>query len=211
MEALEQRSPVLDLPDWSREFTVPGEAEARRTLRNLLSERERLEREIEDARETLGAVDRQKALFAGEGHALAAAAAHAFERSGALVLPELFGPGSLVLEYRGRFAVVLVADRAGESGAVSRLQSLLRAFAQSFGGIAKGVVVHGRGSPPDRGVLADEKLRRRLERNGHCYLTGWELFERMCRTSPPEEAMRDIFAETDPSASQVGRTLSSDR
>ena len=197
MEALEQRSPVLELPDWSREFAVPGEAEARQTLRDLLSERERIERAIEDAREKLRDIDRQKALFAGQGQVLAAAVTHAFERSGALVLPELFGPGSLVLEYCGRFAVVLVADRAGESGAAPRLQGLLDSFTQSFGGIAKGVVVHGRGSPPDRGALADENLRRRLERNGHCYLTGWEIFERMCRSSGPEEVLLDLFEPCD--------------
>ena len=211
MEALEQGSPILDLPEWSREFAVPGEAEARLTLRDLLSERERLEREIEGARETLGDVDRRKALFAGEGQALVAAAAHAFERAGALVLPELFGPGNLVLEYRGRFAVVLVADRAGESGVVPRLQGLLDSFTQSFGGIAKGVVVHGRGSPPDRGALADEKLRRRLERDGHCYLTGWELFERMCRSSNPEEVLLDLFATRGASVTHTTHASVSDR
>ena len=205
IEALEQRGPVLDLPDWSREFTLPGEAEARLALRDLLSERERLERKIEGVRETLGDLDRQKALFAGEGHVLAAAAAHAFERSGALVLPELLGPGSLVLEYAGRFAVVLVADRASESDAAPRLQGFLDSFMQSFGGTARGIVVHGRASPPNRGALSDNRLRRRLERNGHCYMTGWELFERMFRSSRPEEALLHLFAETGPSAAQVNR------
>ena len=204
MEAVEQRSPVLDLPHWSREFAVPGEAEARLTLRDLLSERKRLERELEQVRETLGDFDRQKALFAGEGHALAVAAAHTFERSGAFVRPEWFGPDSLVLEYRGRCAVVLVADRTGERRAAPRLQSLLDSFTQSFGGIAKGIVVHSRGSPPNRGALEDVELRRCLERNGHCYLTGWELFERMYRSSSPEETLLDLLGTGGASVSRTG-------
>ena len=197
LATLERRGPGFRLPDWCEEFAVPGEAKARRTLRTLLSERERLRREIEDMREKLSDQDRQKALFACEGAALAAATALAFERSGALVLPELLGPGTLVLEHRGRFAVVLVVDRAGEKDAAPRLQTLLDAFTQSFGGIAKGIVVHGRGLPPDRGNLADEQLHRRIERDGHCYLTGWDLFRLMGRSSRPEEALLDLFAAMD--------------
>ena len=195
MEALERPGPVLDLPEWSRAFELPGEAEARLTLRDLISEREILEREIAGVRETLGDLDRQKALFAGEGRALVAATAHAFERSGTLVLPESFGPDSLLLEFRGQFAVVLVADRTSESDAAPRLQDLLDAFTRSFGGSARGIVVHGRGLPPDRGVLVDTRLRRHLERNGHYYLTGWELFERTCRSSGAEGILRSLFAE----------------
>ena len=193
-ESLAQQSAVFDLADWSRDFALPGEAEVRQTLRELLSERERLEREIEDARETLGDLDRQKALFAGAGHALAAGVAFAFERSGALVLPDLFGPGNLVLEYRSQFAVVLIADRENESDAAARLRRLLDTFEESFGESARGIVVHGRGLPPDRGGLADENLRRRLERNGHRYLTGWELFEGMFQSASPEEALSHLFA-----------------
>lgn len=210
MDALEQRGPVLELPDWSRDFALPGEAEARLRLRELLSERERLERETEEVRKTLGDLERQKALFAGEGHALAAAAAHAFERSGALVLPELLGPGSLVLDYRGHFAVVLVADRASESDAAPHLQGLIDSFTRSFGSSARGIVVHGRGLPPNRSALVDTGLRRRLERNGHRYLTGWELFERMYRSSCPEGALLDLFAEGDPPPAQVNRADSND-
>ena len=210
MEALVRRSPAFELPDWSREFEVPGEAEARLALRDLLSERTRLQREIEGMREKLGDFDRQKALFAGEGHALAAAVGHVFERSGALVLPELFGPGSMVLEHRGRFAVVLVADRASESDAAPRLEGFLDSFTQSFGGTATGIVVHGRGSPPNRSALADDGLRRRLERDGYRYLTGWGLFQRMRRSTRPEEVLLDLFAPGHPSAAHVNRSLSND-
>ena len=200
LETLERRSPVLDLPDWSREITLPGEAESRLTLRELLSERERLEREIEVQRDRLGDLDRQKALFAGEGQPLVAAVAYAFERAGALVLPELLGPASLVLQYRDRFAVVLVADRAGENDAVPRLQDFLDSFTRSFGGTAKGIVVHGRGTPPERSDLVDHALQRRLERKGHRYLTGWELFGRMYRSSSTEKVLRDLMAGNEPTA-----------
>ncbi len=200
LETLEHRSSVVDLPDWTRNITLPGEAEIRLTLRELLSESERLEREIEVLRDRLGDLDRQKPLFAGEGHALVAAAAYAFERAGALVLPELLGSGSLVVEYAGCFAVVLVADRAGESDAAPRLQGVLDSFKQSFGGTAKGIVVHGRGSPPDRSVLSDLELQRLLECEGHCYLTGWELFERMSCSSRPEEMLLDLIARKGPAS-----------
>ena len=197
---LEQRSPAPDLPDWSREIAHPGEAEARLTLRELLSERERLEREIEVQRDRLGDLDRHKALFAGEGHVLVDAVAYVFERAGALVLPELLGRASLVLEHRDRFAVVLVADRAGENDALLRLQDFLDSFMQSFGGTAKGIVVHGRGTPPERSELVDHALQRRLERKGHRYLTGWELFGRVYRSSSTEKVLRDLMAGSEPTA-----------
>jgi hypothetical protein len=211
MRALEQGSPVLDLPEWSQAFDVPGEAEIRRALRELLLERDRVEREIEDVRVALGDVERRKALFAGEGQALVVAAAHAFERSGALVLPELLGPGSLVLEHRGRFAVVLVADRAGEHGVMPRLQGLLDSFSESFSDNAKGVVVHSRGTPPNRGALGDENLRDCLERNGHCYVTGWELFERMSRNASPEDVLLELLATRSASVPQTAPACVNDR
>ena len=200
LETLEQRSPVLDLPDWSREIALPGEAEARLTLHALLLEREHLERELEVQRDRLGDIDRQKALFAGEGPALVAAVAFAFERAGALVLPEVFGPGNLVLEFRDRFAVVLVADRVDQNDAVPRLQDFLDSFTRSFGDAAKGIVVHGRGTPSGRGDLADHGLQRRLERKGHRYLTGWELFRRMYQSSSTEELLLDLMADREPTA-----------
>ena len=201
LATFERQGPGFALPSWSEAYPVSGEVEVRRTLRTLLAERERLARDIDDARERLGEVARRKALFAGQGNALITAAAHAFESSGALVLVDLLGPGSLVLEHRGRFAVVLVADRAGEVDAVERLHALLHAFRQSFGGTAGGIVVHGRGVPPDRGAPASAELQRSLERDGHCYVTGWDLFGLLSPPFDPEEVLGGLFTAKDPSDS----------
>ena len=186
LERIEKQNFELDLPDWSSAFLASDEIETRGQLRALLDEHERLGREVGAARKKVRDLDRQKALFASGGRLLADAVTRAFQRLGAGVLPGLLSSDSVVLEHRGRYAVALVVDREGEEAAATRLETLLHRFASDFIDRAKGIVVHGRATPPDRGDLINEALERRLMQKGHCYLTGWDLFGLLRRCSALE-------------------------
>lgn len=195
VERLGKQNFALDLPGWSDAFLASGERELRQRLSALLTENERLMREIAAHREQLRDLDWRRALFATGGRPLVAAVTRAFQRLEAGVLPGLLGSDSMILEHRGRHAVVLVVDREGEDDAAPRLEALLHRFSSDFFDTAKGIVVHGRALPPDRSDPIDEALNRQLMRNGHCYLTGWDLFGLLCRPSGREASpLPDLFA-----------------
>lgn len=185
----------LDLPDWSADYLVPGEAAARDDLRHLLAEQETLARRLEEARQEVREAQYRKALFAARGTVFLTAIANVFQAFGAIVLPGLLSDDSVVVEDGERFLVVLAVDDAEEMEAQVRLDDRLARFRDTFFSDAKGVVVHSRGVPPGEGVV-NEVLARRLAAAGQVYMTGVDLLHLATSGDSGDAALNRIFQTT---------------
>lgn len=185
----------LDLPDWSSDYLVPGEAAARDTLRRLMAEQETLARRLEEARQQVREAEYRKALFAGGGTVFLTAIANIFQAFGTIVLPGLLSDDSVVVEDGERFLVVLAVDGAAEPDAPQRLEDRLERFRGSFFSEAKGVVVHSRGVQPGDGIVNDV-MAGRLAAAGHAYLTGVDLLRLATAEGSGQVALDRIFAAT---------------
>lgn len=183
----------LDLPDWSADYLVPGEAAARDDLRRLLAEQETLARRLEEARQEVREAEYLKALFAARGTVFLTAIANIFQAFGAIVLPGLLSDDSVVVEDGERFLVVLATDDAMEHDAQVHLEDRLARFRDTFFSDAKGVVVHSRGVPPGEGIV-NEVLAKRLASAGQVYMTGVDLLHLATAGDPGRGALDRIFA-----------------
>ncbi len=185
----------LDLPEWSADYQVPGEAAARDDLRRLLAEQESLARRLEDARQAVRETEYLKALFAARGTVFLTAIANIFQAFGAIVLPGLLSDDSVVVEDGERFLVVLAVDDTAEHDAQLRLEDRLARFRDTFFSDATGVVVHSRGVPPGEGIVNDV-LAMRLAAAGQVYMTGIDLLQLATAGDPGSAALDRIFAAT---------------
>lgn len=171
----------FSLPDWSKNYSLPGESDLHNRLIELETNLSNIAAEIAHQKATIAKLEEHKILFTGSGKALEKAVAEVFESLGFSVSEGQEGRDDLIIKHGDSVAVVEVkgVSKSAAEKHAAQLEKWVAEYYSANGVQAKGIlVVNAFQNVPLMSRTEDAFPNQMLDyctRRSHCLITGLQL------------------------------------